>query len=338
MKKSSIARIVALGAVLCLLAATQLPAELALHSLTSVQQHDSGPRLPQDASTAARWRRFERLWQTHKERDIVPQLVTFLSDPFPPLQLRAVRALGELESPTALKPLQNFRKQVEEEKRNGKESAVPTIALNLALGRVASRSLKGKAKLERIVQEADLNWPRTVRLFRSVNSATPIERQQMEGNEVVETLVDVLHAMIERGENVRSVRKELQLRPSQDVLLDAAPLPPKQEAAAIVNSFTKYQVMLDSEVLTERILDLRPASSQIIIARLKDVQARPEKYKRVSVPSFGVLFRVAARLGDPRIVPLLKKFETNPKPWPGLKQEAQIALQIAASASSNLSP
>jgi hypothetical protein len=120
----------------------------------------------------------------------------------------------------------------------------------------------------------------------------------------------------------------LLLTPAQKVIIEGAFLSVEQEINLILNSLSRFEVFIDSEGLVTHLLSLKPQATDLIVARLQDANAHPERYRKVSVQSFGLLFRIAAQVDDPRVLPLLKEFQADPKPWLGLRRQAQIAEEL----------
>lgn len=292
---------------------------------------DRGSSIPQDHVTAARLRRFDLIWQSRNKHNVTTQIVPFLHDPFQPLRERAVRCLGQLETPQGQAPLRALLSRMQKGDAQFKPDGVSVLALQLALGRINSRNARGQAKIVKAVEEVGLSWRDLVRLPSQINALPPAERSETKGDEVMRSVVDVLCLMADRGEDTSLLAKELRLRPAQQVQVQAAGLPTDQEVNLILDSFRKFKVSIDSDQLVSRLLDLKPRSSDLIVARMQDIRKHPQRYRQTSVESLGLLFRTAARMDDLRVLPLLKQFEKEPKPWPDLRAESQVAQQIIES-------
>lgn len=283
--------------------------------------------LPQDSETRARFQHFESVWKTRKEKNVVPLLVPFLSDPFPALRVRAVRALGELENPTAQPALQALLERIEAADKNHESRPVdiPLVTLSLALGRIASRGMKGKAKISTVLKRVGLTWETFVQLSKKVNGTQRFGSIDGEpaGDEIVNTVVDLLYAMGKRGENAQALAKELTLTPSQKVIVEVAGLPEDQEIQVVLDHLVNvYVVTSDDTLLSQHLARLGPKAVLALLQRLEDMKQNPKKYSGLEPdPSYpGAflehmgyvnLFDAAVKTQDPRMIPTLKYFEQN---------------------------
>ncbi len=261
----------------------------------------------------------------------VSRLLPYLRHPIEELRLEAVRMLGRLEDPAAEQPLAELVAELDQAiaaKMYVTSPIPPAVPLRTALARIRTRQLKGVKRLEDVAQSLGITQDELVKMSQQVNGP---EHSWMQGTHqavVVEEFVDLMVAMLKRGENISDWTKLLTLSPVQKVMLEAAPLPLTQEIDLILDSFSNFAVRMDREgqrELTQRILEAGPPSTDVLIRRLEQMQANPQLQRQTPVQVYEFLFRLAAQTGDPRVPPLLKEFEANPKPWPGIRDAARQA-------------
>ncbi len=307
-----------------------------LHELTQVHHRDRGPRLPQDPATQARWDSFTAIWNARNTRDITDEINPFLSDPFQPLRVRAAQALGELENPKAVAPLQAILDGMKAEDDGYKEGGIPAVTLKLALGRIASRQLKGQAKVARMVEQVGLTWSQLVSLSQTINGSKGPQEGESLGKEIIDEVVDLLYTMGKRGEKVVPIAQQLTLAPAQKVLIEASPLSVSQEAEQILNYFSGLHVIQVADYsLVEHLVKLGPVATSTIVARLEEMKQNPQKFKSLEpVPGrpgayhqrmgTTLLFRAAIQTKDPRVIPLLKHFKQSSDSF--IRREATVVL------------
>jgi hypothetical protein len=310
-----------------------------------VQSHcnDHPPTLPQDPTTWTRFRRFDSIWRMRKQKNVVSEILPFLRDPFPTLRVRAVRALGELENPAALPPLQALLERMKVEGNEYKEEGIPVVTLKLALGRITSHNIKGKSKISTVLKSVGLTWSEFLQLSQNVNGprrSSPIDAGTP-GYEIVQTIVDLLYTMGKQGEKVEVLAKEVTLTPAQRVIVKVANLPENQEIKLILDSLSSvYVVRNDDAALSQHLVELGPSATLAILRRLEDMKQHPKKYSGLEpVPNYpGAfqqhmgyvnLFNAAIQTRDRRMIPLLSYFGQNPQE--DIRKEAITARQLIES-------
>ena len=300
--------------------------EVTLESLTQGQQtfhnHNEGASYGSSGERGwinRQWR-FARLWMARRERDVAKEMLPYLKDPDEGLRTRAVRALGRLEAPLAEAPLQKMLEQVQAAARQkppiNPPHPVPEVTLQLALGRIRSRGLKGQAKLEVVAKNVGLSYNEVLQLARKFhvkikdkNAAVRQAVAASPGYEIIKEFVDVLYTMGKRGEDIQVLNTEpLAGAPVHRLLLKAATLPPEKEIEQALDYACQPG---GGSYVQSYLVDLGPRATEMMIERLQHMLKHPELYRK-GVPygsGYVDLFRAAAQTGDPRMIPLLKQFE-----------------------------
>ena len=289
-----------------------------------VQETAHGRPLSAEKSVAnnIRARDLYRIWIARTQRDVTYEIAPFLQDKDTTIRQSAARALGRLKSPDAENLLEQL---LADEQNKSKENFIPDHTLKLALGRVRSRETKGVARLEAVAQSVGLSYGEVVQLSQKVNDPAQgrLDKETI-GADVVEETVDLLYNMAKEGDDVRAWADRLTLDPAQKVELAGGFLPQNQEFELILNSFSKFDVvMADRGQLSNHFLNMGEAATEALLQRLEDMLMNPEQYRQTSVEAYGKLFYLAAQTGDTRVLPLLEKFAVNPKPWPDIRDESQ---------------
>ncbi|HEX8463195.1 MAG TPA: hypothetical protein VF627_01135 [Abditibacterium sp.] len=304
-------------------------------SLTRVELHRG--YFPTVGPSPEKQGRFDAIWHARTQRNVVGEIVPFLSDSNQVLRIEAVRALGELEDPQAQASLQAIPYETRDEKNQFRPDGVPRITLKLALGRIAARKFEGQAKVARMVREVGLSWPNLVSLSQIINGSQSSNVDTALGNEVIEEVVDLLYSMGQRGEEVEPIAQELTLAPSQRVWIQASSLNASEASKLVLNYFAHfYGSRFPNYKLVKRLVGLGPVATSAILAELQEMKRNPQKYQGVE-PSPGrpgmyrshegyvPLFRAAAQTKDPRMIPLLKHFAQSSDF--DTRRQAEIALE-----------
>ena len=279
-----------------------------------------------------RQKRFEALLKNKAQPpvagqpSVAEQILPFLDDSFYDLRLRAVQALGELEDPIAKEPLEKKLAQVKD-LRTLNEIWIPVMPINLSLGRISSRGLHGKAKVEAALSRFDLKWADLVALSQKT-SAVPENARRMPFSEddIVDFAVALLYDMRKAGEDIGPLAEQLALLPTQKAYVQAASLD-NQEAVELL-----LRVLVDGNAigrgsirLIHLFSKLQPEASHAVLLRLQDMKAHPDLYYG-TYPSPGTtnlfetrirympLLRAASWTRDPIMIPLLREFEQCNEP------------------------
>jgi len=204
------------------------------------EEHGDRSVLPPEQRAAAilRGRKFERIWSERNQRNVTAELIPFLDDPLDSLRLQAVQALSELEDPQAEAPLQALLDKIQQAKSQSQRApvaGVPEVNLRLALGRIRSRDLKGEKRITSMAQSVGLSLEELARVSQQTNSNGGSQMPESSGDQIVESIVDTLHSMAKRGEDVSSIANRLALNPAQARKVKAASLPSDQEVTAILD-------------------------------------------------------------------------------------------------------
>lgn len=275
----------------------------------SAHQHEYDPA-KEPARKERAWKLYQ-LWLARHERNVTAEVLPFLQDEYAILRNNAARILGRLENPAAEPHLQKLLTAVQQKGARGLVSPV-----SLALARNRSRGLKGRVKVAAFAQGMGLSFDEAVLLTEKVRASRSMKGRTT-GERIVKEMVDMLYMMGKRGEDIEALVEHLTLHPAQQVLLQAAGLPPDEEAKLIVDYLTKLNVVTLPDVeLTQLYLpSLGSHATEAVVQRLEEL-----KEGRVQLgngyPGWSNLFRAVEWSGDPRALALLKHFQKNgDSPW-----------------------
>ena len=296
-----------------------------------------------------RRRHFDRLWAARLQRNMAADLLPFLQGPDVDLRQRAVQGLGRLESSQAEAPLSRLLQEREklsdeqlqmlkdrqkplkdakdgerylsDQKRfedNGKrlrQSGLPPLVLQLALGRIRSRDFKGQEKVGAFAKSIGLSWDEVIQLSEKVNNPRDRAGEETPGYQIMEEVVDLLYTMRKRGEDISALQRPLTLNPVQELKLQAASLPVEQEIKLILDYLAQRPAVTSDELnLTGYLVALGVPAKEQVLQRLKDMKRQPERYLRGN-HGYSIVFDTAAEMGDRRALPLLKHFERDTDRW-----------------------
>lgn len=269
----------------------------------------------------ARWRQLAALWLARDTRDVTSEIAAFLEDPVPIVRAKAAQMLGRLETAEAARILEvQWKKQQAAQKQQdamtqlqNESSArdVPEFALRLALGRARGHKLKGTQKLEAISQSVGLS------LAQVEEYATKIQDIKQAGQwrdspiaDVAYEIVDTLYHMKKRGEPIADLSPQrFSAGPALDVKLKGASLPLPEEVEAAVDYAARPK---SGRYVESYLLELGSTATESLIQRLQQIEQSPHKDR----DDWGYIsmFRAAAMMQDPRVVPLLEKFRQSQNP------------------------
>ena len=316
---------------------------------------------------AAQWRKegpqFTRLWKQRKTRNIAPELVALLEDPVFSSRDQVANALGILESPEGEAPLlveMDKWKKYEKQSREYEKAFASSVASNsvpparveepnaasrftikLALGRIRSRNLKGRAKLNCIAKEFDLDYEGVVKVTEKVgqqiHSESPNERHdaiRSENYKIVLAFMDTLYSMGKHGENLNALDADrMTIGPNFQLRLKGAVLSSHEEAKMWLDHATNSKMGI---FRPSYLLDIGPVAVELLFERLNDISAHPAKYgiSKDDAPLIGLdsLFKAAAQSGDGRAIAVLEKFQNidNEQVRGDAAQSLNLARQIIA--------
>ena len=171
------------------------------------------------AAWPAQNRQLAQLWLAREQRDVTPELLQLLqSSQHPDIRRRTVRALGRLEKPASLTPLQEWQKALTPAEQ---EATSPTLPL--ALGRIQNHALTGQQKLDAVAKSVGLSWSEVVRLSQKVN-APKAYAQGTPADQIVDEIISVLYTMGKKGEQVQKLSSALTLSQPQGKSGDTIPI------------------------------------------------------------------------------------------------------------------
>ena len=261
--------------------------------------------------------------------EAVSKLLPYLHHPVKELRAEAVRMLGQLGSPAAEEPLVQMVAELDKAiaaKTPVTSSMPPAVPLRMALARIRTRELKGEERFKAVAAEMGVTQNELATLSQQVNGPEYSWMQDTYNATLVQEFVDLLYDMAQQGEQIDTLVQPLTFTPAQKVMLQAAPLPLEQKFDFLLKSLNDPKVFFTQNgELIDSIVNDGPAGVDLLMQRLQDMQTNPEQYKRTALLVYQLLFRVAARTGDPRALPLLKEFEVNPKILASIREEARQA-------------
>lgn len=279
-----------------------------------------------DARNKRAWKLYQ-VWRERTTRDVATEIAPYLQDEDRLIREDAARALSRLKNKTAERILMQVQQQQNAKQkgapnkqevvggdRNSADGQIASPTLKLALGRIQSRDLKGRAKVEAIANSVGLSFAEVARLSATVNEwGKQSVMAGTEGNEIVQELVDVLYQMGKDGEDIASLTKQMTLNPTQVVKLQGATLPVEQELKLIIDHvLSQKKVGITEEEFGATYLpSLGQPATEAIIASLDAVKQRRAEFERAGLVT---LMRAAALTNDSRALSLLKEFGNNPDP------------------------
>jgi hypothetical protein len=275
-----------------------------------------------------RYAKFAKLRQAKRQQDITRDLIALMADPVQVLRIHAARELGRLEC-TAAEPqlaklathadrkIQKIKNIAEAREASSQMDydrlqAIPFPTLQLALGRIRARNLKGRAKIDALCQSVNLTFTDVVKLSQKVNSDNSMERWQAcgsMGQEIVDEVVDLLYAMRKHGENVDSEVAQLKLNSAQDVQLRGALLPNEKEVELIITYLSQRNRVSgsDDQLATYHLASLGGHVAPLLNRFMNELADHPEKFQ--DKYGCGPLIIVAGNLHDESSLPIVKRLE-----------------------------
>ena len=304
------------GCFALLLGATQrVQSQRKLNVLLQSGGGDALPRPynPQEITESnAHARELYKLWQARDERDVTAEVIPFLQDPHASVRGSAVRVLARLNTLKAEEALsQALAQQLKNtQSQQVQPNAISPLELRFAVGRISSRDLKGRERIEAFAQSAGLSFADVVALSHKVNDQRSSLTQDTAADRVVIQVVDLLSAMGREGEDIEPMVKQLTLNPAQQVQLKAATLSPDKGSKVIINYLAGLDIVTGDDIVLSRSLLLNPESISIdlLVQKLTALKNGKEKHGQ---RGYVEIFRTAALTGDARVLPLLKEFEQN---------------------------
>ena len=303
----------------------------------ALQQDEVYDPAKQPARKKRGWQLYN-LWSKCSQRDkrsLASQIMPFLQDEHGKLRESAARMLGRLEDPIATAPLQKRLQQVQ--KGSAHATYVRPEVLQLALGRIEARSLRGQAKVEAVAKRAGLSWSEVKQLSQKVVQSRSLANDTA-GQRIVKEVVDVLYQMGGRGEKIQLLAQNLSLYPAQKVLLQSAELPPAKQAVVFVDYLAKLDAVTsyDGDLAEFYLMNLQPHAIQATLQKLNAMRQGTAKHGK---RGYLELFRVSALVGDGRAIPLLQHFaKTSSQPMSGYARQALDGFDILKNPQKWISP
>ena len=290
--------------------------------------------------------KFGRIWLTRHQNPkkaalaILP-FVREKVDQNADLRIRAIIALGRIESPIAQKPLQ---KLLEETVATQKQRAdgiawidnIPQWRIQFALARIQSRDLRGKARLEFVAKALGTTWPkiRTLGVQWRAKVQGPQSRDgiydflRKSPKVMLEEFAQLLHDMGKQGQNIKALGANDLLVWSDSPNLPSA-LYSSQQALILTAHMTREQEirfwLLRSTpphvgtMSPQAFLDLGPPAVQALKVALAQLLPKAIADPKIVADVNGIgcqtLFKAAAASCDQSFIPLLEKFQDVKDRW-----------------------
>ena len=312
-----ITAIAALGAVSVLLiaSANRMRSETVVQGLTQGQSHSEEVAI-QDKDrpqTISKLNRFAELWRARHEQKVDDAIIPYLKDPQASLRVRAARALGRTgDSQQSDEALEAMLQRIKTDASSGKPSAVREQTVELALARLRSRDLKGKARVAALVKSVGLTLGDLSLLTQKINGAERAWTIGSRGDEIVEEVVDVLYVMGKNGENAEALANKLKLKLTepQHIKLQGAMLNQDKEIDLILDYLEKSGLSTPDHLSLVRnhFTNLGPRALTRLMQRLQEMRQRDIQ----SGATHSSLVRILTYMEDPRALPLLRELEEIP--------------------------
>lgn len=282
-----------------------------------------------------RTQRFAQLWlQRHKKSVTKPLLKMLADEPTPYLREHIVIALGRIEDPQAVKPLESLlRKSLQSAKHlssTQQRQEVPTFRIQLALARIQARKLRGTKKLDAIAKSVNRDWAGIVRTAGKLRSQIKermgiYEVQESEERFVVEEFVDVLYRMGKQRQNIRALDAyQLPFWPQHTAMLQASSLSDRMEVQYwLKRSWPPNSSLFDPAHLLDLGPTVVPELMKYLKATLSLARSNPQTFAKVR--SYRDAFNAAATTRNQSFAPILKSFTTVDDRW--MKIYAKRALK-----------
>jgi hypothetical protein len=259
--------------------------------------------------------KFWTLWQERDQRDIGPELAPLLTDDYLKVRHNALRACMLLESAACEMPLKKIIARPPAIR--GFSTYGAPIEYKLALGRVQSRNKKGKARIDAFLHATGLTWPSAVAISKKVNSQGGyLYHRGSDGEKVTLRLLELMHDMQRKGDNLESLWSQLTLKPPQKVMLEGSLLSVEEEADLIINHALSIPAITGENhiLLAEVFPRLGPKATDRLLAKLQDIADHPEKYPDNKYGTHrGALMLAAVPTYDKRFIPVFKQIEKDSK-------------------------
>ena len=321
----------------------------------SFYANENAHRAVRTKDQTEQWRQKSRLllesWHSRTQKDVTPRLLELSNDSDANIRERAVRLLGRLEAPDALPVLQQKLQTVERARTKPYVSGqgsyqdapeyVPIEVLQLAIGRIESRPLQGRAKLDKMLEAVQfmspsqhpksLVWADVVEFSRRANVVQGEEHLRFgsPARRVFDEVVDVFHSEKQAGHDMTGLQRQLFLSEAQQMFLDTANLPLEEQIRRVTEfglQIKNYGVE-EARLITDYLLSLPPQIVRTEVnQKLADVLAHPQNYPTMSEVRFGnkyatgllPIWNVVSVIGDEKTKVLLQEFVRNfDTPWIG---------------------
>lgn len=239
------------------------------------------------------------LWRQRRKRNVSRDLLPFTKKNDADVRLFAICALAKLESPLA-----------DGVHCGTFESALDNFYYNMALNRIRTRNLTGKARLEAISKSQGISWPELVEKSKIMNQKRQPKSLTMNDlfsrrviienywpavgdtaeSLVLEEIVDVLYEMGRSGKNINGLADDLTLNEVQRLRLKCATMTEKQEAVLLLDYLVSQRVMTAEKGRVRDYLASMPQPEyDMILARQKDKKLALKYSGRVG---YRYLFRI----------------------------------------------
>ena len=302
-----------------------------LHAFTTVSSfHAAQPAISVNSEDLKRYvsgaKKFQIALQSKNTIQKARLLAPFLDHQAKELRIAAAQELGAIESQQSLVPLKAKWRSVEKSYRIAQKQRIQrkgsadlrnqnqaAAALQLAIARVETRDLKGKARMLAVAQQLGLSFDDLKSLFRIVDEKYFRNFQtQSEDYIVVDGLIDMLESMAAKGEDISYFVKNWPMLPPQKARLEAASLPQEKRVPFLLDYLIRINALTeDNKQLAQRhLFKAGPNVHGLVISKLRDMVQHSEKYSDLNKgrrAGFYAIISAASMTKDPQVKPLLRK-------------------------------
>ena len=258
------------------------------------------------------------LWLQRRQRNIAPRVRSFVLKHPPVVQFRAARVLGHLEDAASLPALQQLRRG-QPRSGKGKEQGLFFPRLDIAVGKISARHLRGGAKLERISREIGLSWADVAALSTYISHDTgnsgpshgPRDHTARAGD-VMDEMLDVLAKMARDGDDPSRYAQQMSLDAAQRLYLRASAMEDAKGLPLLLEHLTRSRIIGTSLLWLEgRVIQAEPkALSRALQTQLRKMNQFQSRYPYPS--GYDVMCKICVATLDRSCLPLLEKLRGHP--------------------------
>ncbi len=284
---------------------------------TSYEQAASSSSYPDDrVQRNAELKVLYSLWLQRRQRNIAPRVRGFVLKHPSAVQFRAARMLGYLEDAAALPALEQLRHELSRS-ATGNEQRRFFPQLDIAIGKISARRLRGRSKLERISREIGLSWADVAALSGHIDTSghiPGISDHALRASNVIEEMLDVLAQMVREGDDPAPYAQQMSLNDTQRLYLRAAAMEDAKGIPLLLEQLTQSENIGGSLLWLEgRVVQSEPrALSRALRSQLEKMNQFRNRYPYSS--GYSMMCRICMATLDRSCLPVLLKLREHPDP------------------------